>query len=143
MNSLFIKHNLFIENMYVLRALSTLRGLRTFAVRETASLGIMGAPRVPPLNPSESIVLSVTRTTARLIVAVFPVWYTAPFCVRFPRNSRKIWRALTNISLSVHKDRQGVSELTHCPRCLAYTTRCTIEYKTSINLFCYLSFNET
>ena len=23
----------------------------TFAVRETASLGIMGAPRVPPLNP--------------------------------------------------------------------------------------------
>ena len=24
----------------------------TFAVRETASLGIMGAPRVPPLNPS-------------------------------------------------------------------------------------------
>ena len=34
----------------------------TCAVRETASLGIMGAPRVPPLNPSESIVLSnVTR----------------------------------------------------------------------------------
>ena len=30
----------------------------TFAVRETASLGIMGAPRVPPLNPSETIVLS-------------------------------------------------------------------------------------
>ena len=30
----------------------------TSAVRETASLGIMGAPRVPPLNPSESIVLS-------------------------------------------------------------------------------------
>ena len=30
----------------------------TFAVRETASLGIMAAPRVPPLNPSESIVLS-------------------------------------------------------------------------------------
>ena len=30
----------------------------TCAVRETASLGIMGAPRVPPLNPSESIVLS-------------------------------------------------------------------------------------
>ena len=29
----------------------------TFAVRETASLGIMGAPRVPPLNPSETIVL--------------------------------------------------------------------------------------
>ena len=29
----------------------------TFAVRETASLGIMGEPRVPPLNPSESIVL--------------------------------------------------------------------------------------
>ena len=29
----------------------------TFAVRETASLGIMGDPRVPPLNPSESIVL--------------------------------------------------------------------------------------
>ena len=29
----------------------------TFAVRETASLGIRGAPRVPPLNPSESIVL--------------------------------------------------------------------------------------
>ena len=28
----------------------------TFAVRETASLGIMKAPRVPPLNPSESIV---------------------------------------------------------------------------------------
>ena len=27
------------------------------AVRETASLGIMGEPRVPPLNPSESIVL--------------------------------------------------------------------------------------
>ena len=30
----------------------------TFAVRETASLGIMGAPRVPPLDPSETIVLS-------------------------------------------------------------------------------------
>ena len=30
----------------------------TFAVRETASLGVMGAPRVPPLNPSETIVLS-------------------------------------------------------------------------------------
>ena len=29
----------------------------SFAVRETASLGIMGAPRVPPLNPSETIVL--------------------------------------------------------------------------------------
>ena len=29
-----------------------------FAVRETAFLGIMGAPRVPPLNPSETIVLS-------------------------------------------------------------------------------------
>ena len=29
----------------------------TFAVRETASLGIMGAPRVPPLNLPESIVL--------------------------------------------------------------------------------------
>ena len=28
----------------------------TCAVRETASLGIMGAPRVPPLNPSETIV---------------------------------------------------------------------------------------
>ena len=28
----------------------------TFAVRETASLSIMGAPRVPPLNPSETIV---------------------------------------------------------------------------------------
>ena len=30
----------------------------TFAVRETASLSIMGVPRVPPLNPSETIVLS-------------------------------------------------------------------------------------
>ena len=30
----------------------------TFAVRETASLGIMGTPRVPPFNPSETIVLS-------------------------------------------------------------------------------------
>ena len=29
----------------------------TCAVRETASLGIMGAPRVPSLNPSETIVL--------------------------------------------------------------------------------------
>ena len=29
----------------------------TCAVRETASLDIMGAPQVPPLNPSESIVL--------------------------------------------------------------------------------------
>ena len=29
----------------------------TFAVRETASLGIMGPPRVLPFNPSESIVL--------------------------------------------------------------------------------------
>ena len=29
----------------------------TFAVRETASLGIMEGPRVPPLNPSETIVL--------------------------------------------------------------------------------------
>ena len=32
--------------------------INTCAVRETASLGIMGAPRVLPLNPSESIVLS-------------------------------------------------------------------------------------
>ena len=30
----------------------------TFAVRETASLGIMGGPRVPLLNPPETIVLS-------------------------------------------------------------------------------------
>ena len=30
----------------------------TCAVRDTASLGIMGAPRVPALNPSETIVLS-------------------------------------------------------------------------------------
>ena len=30
----------------------------TFDVGETASLGIMGEPRVPPLNPSETIVLS-------------------------------------------------------------------------------------
>ena len=29
----------------------------TFAVRESASLAIMEAPRVPPLNPSETIVL--------------------------------------------------------------------------------------
>ena len=29
----------------------------TFTVRETASLGIMGEPRVPPLNPSETIVM--------------------------------------------------------------------------------------
>ena len=29
----------------------------TFAVWKTASLGIMGAPRVPPLNPSETTVL--------------------------------------------------------------------------------------
>ena len=28
-----------------------------FAVRETASLGMMGETRVPPLNPSETIVL--------------------------------------------------------------------------------------
>ena len=28
----------------------------TCAVRETASLGIMGEPRVPPLNPAETIV---------------------------------------------------------------------------------------
>ena len=31
----------------------------TCAVRETASLSIMGAPRVPLLNPSETIVLSI------------------------------------------------------------------------------------
>ena len=37
----------------------------TSAVRETASLGIMGAPRVPPLNPSESIVLSDVERTGR------------------------------------------------------------------------------
>ena len=36
---------------------SNLSTCTTFAVRETASLGIMGEPRVPPLNPSESIVL--------------------------------------------------------------------------------------
>ena len=30
----------------------------TCAIRETASLGIMGEPRVPPLNPSETIVFS-------------------------------------------------------------------------------------
>ena len=40
----------------------------TFAVRETASLGIMGEPRVPPLNPSESIVLSEHYTSARIRV---------------------------------------------------------------------------
>ena len=32
----------------------------TFAVRETASLGIMGAPQVTHFNPSESIVLSAS-----------------------------------------------------------------------------------
>ena len=31
----------------------------TFAVRETASLGIMEAPGLPPLNPSETIELSI------------------------------------------------------------------------------------
>ena len=39
----------------------------TFAVVETASLGIMGAPRVPPLNPSESIVLSSILQRNRLM----------------------------------------------------------------------------
>ena len=38
----------------------------TFAVRETASLGIMEAPRVPPLNPSETIVLSEHYRTANV-----------------------------------------------------------------------------
>ena len=33
----------------------------TCAVRETASLGIMGAPQVPPLNPSESILSRFAR----------------------------------------------------------------------------------
>ena len=44
----------------------------TFAVRETASLGIMGAPRVPPLNPSESIVLCMddTRVWEHVVVVV-------------------------------------------------------------------------
>ena len=34
--------------------------------RETASLGIMGATRVPPLNPSETIVLSAAHILACL-----------------------------------------------------------------------------
>ena len=38
----------------------------TFAVRETASLGIRGAPRVPPLNPSETIVLSVPLASNKM-----------------------------------------------------------------------------
>ena len=51
--------------------------LLTFAVRETASLGIMGAPRVPPLNPSESIVLWMPRDASRsnsceFFVSFFP-----------------------------------------------------------------------
>ena len=39
----------------------------TFAVRETASLGIMGEPRVSPLNPSETIVLSGTYESMIII----------------------------------------------------------------------------
>ena len=47
-----------LEYLLMCSALHLCRPVRsTFAVRETASLGIMGAPRVPPLNPSESIVL--------------------------------------------------------------------------------------
>ena len=39
----------------------------TFAVRETASLGIMGEPRVPALNPSETpIVPPLCRETQSL-----------------------------------------------------------------------------
>ena len=41
----------------------------TFAVRETESLSIMGEPRVPPLNPSESIVLS-TSPVQRIVCSV-------------------------------------------------------------------------
>ena len=43
------------KNIYIKHLYPT---VPTCAVRETASLGIMGAPRVPPLNPSETIVLS-------------------------------------------------------------------------------------
>ena len=44
----------------------------TVAVRETASLGIMGAYRVPPLNPSESIVLlEHNLTQSRINVNLF------------------------------------------------------------------------
>ena len=39
----------------------------SFAVRETASLGIMGEPRVPPLSPSESIVLHHNERERKLI----------------------------------------------------------------------------
>ena len=51
--------SLYLNSINICRGLTHLcPPLRsTFAVRETAPLGIMGAPRVPPLNPSESIVL--------------------------------------------------------------------------------------
>ena len=42
----------------------------TFAVRETASLGIMGVPQVPPLNPSETIVFCGPGNAATLMEAM-------------------------------------------------------------------------
>ena len=52
-----LSHNLFFPTKVILTHLCPPFG-STFAVRETASLGIMGEPRVPPINPSETIVLS-------------------------------------------------------------------------------------
>ena len=69
----------------------------TFAVRETASVGIMGEPRVPPLNPSESIVLWehyrrngghkwVNRIATCFIIEKLTLW----------TNSRSKWNVKTD-----------------------------------------------
>ena len=77
----------------------------TFAVRETASLGIMGEPRVPPLNPSESIVLSgpliprfysqycplIPRLYSQFLVRVSNDSYAHTFCfiwIKKPNNNK-------------------------------------------------------
>ena len=63
--------------------------LSKFAVRETASLGIMGAPRVPSLNPSESIVLCYDSIT-RVCSSMNPIWFL--LASNQSENSVHMWR---------------------------------------------------
>ena len=53
-----VKSGLYKNKLQALALNPFIPTVPTCAVRETACLGIMGEPRVPPLNPSESIVLS-------------------------------------------------------------------------------------
>ena len=83
----------------------------TFAVRETASLGIMGAPRVPPLNPPETQSLGQQMLNAPIgingLIGNQPELIIAAqnfFTLVSEECTRKIKRNKTLISFKIKRD---------------------------------------